>query len=173
MENMLYSAAHISYQYLVGLSKMIVLLWIMYGIAFSIIGIENAIFCAVMCGLLEIIPYISNITWTILIIVFATINGAHPIMIGGIMISYSFIQLIQTWFFEPLIMGPQVKINPLFTTIALVLVELLWGIPGLILAIPLTALLQIVCDHIPSLKPYGFLIGTIEPIILNPRVICL
>jgi predicted PurR-regulated permease PerM len=40
--------------------------------------------------------------------------------------------------------------------------ELLWGIPGIVLAIPLTAILKIVCDHIDSLKPYGFLIGDIE-----------
>lgn len=162
MENILQSAAHISYQYLTGLSKMIFLLWIMYGIAFSIIGIENAIFFAILCGLLEIIPYIGNITGTVLTLLFAAINGAAPIMLAGIIISYAIIQIIQTWFFEPLIIGPQVKINPLFTIIALVLGELLWGIPGLILAIPLTALLKIVCDHITSLKPYAFLIGTIE-----------
>jgi predicted PurR-regulated permease PerM len=61
-----------------------------------------------------------------------------------------------------LMLGPQVKINPLFTIIALVLGELLWGIPGIILAIPLTAMLKIICDHIEPLKPYGFLIGEIE-----------
>jgi predicted PurR-regulated permease PerM len=72
------------------------------------------------------------------------------------------VQFIQGWILEPLILGPQVKINSLFTIIALVLGELLWGIPGIILAIPLTAMLKIVCDHIESLKPYGFLIGEIE-----------
>ena len=44
----------------------------------------------------------------------------------------------------------------------LVLGELLWGIPGIILAIPLTAMLKIICDHIEPLKPYGFLMGEIE-----------
>ncbi|MEP6931212.1 MAG: AI-2E family transporter [Flavobacterium sp.] len=165
MKNILYSAAKISYQYLIGLSKMIGLLWIMYGIAFSIIGIENAVFFAVLCGLLEIIPYIGNITGTVLTVAFAAINGVHPLMLAGIVLSYGIIQLIQTWFFEPLIMGPQVKINPLFTIIALVTGELLWGIPGLVLAIPLTALLKIVCDHIPSLKSCGFLMGTIKPVV--------
>ncbi len=165
MKNILYSAAHISYQYLIGLSKMIGLLWIMYGIAFSIIGIENAIFFAILWGLLEIIPYIGNITGTVLTVIFAAINGTHPLILAGIVMSYGIIQLVQTWFFEPLIMGPQVKINPLFTIIALVLGELLWGIPGLVLAIPLTALLKIICDHIPTLKPYGFLIGTIKPVV--------
>jgi predicted PurR-regulated permease PerM len=40
--------------------------------------------------------------------------------------------------------------------------ELIWGIPGIILAIPVLAIFKILCDHIESLKPYGFLIGEIE-----------
>jgi predicted PurR-regulated permease PerM len=63
---------------------------------------------------------------------------------------------------EPLILGPQVKINPLFTIIVLILGQLVWGISGIILAIPLTAMFKIVCDHVESLKPYGFLIGELE-----------
>ena len=72
------------------------------------------------------------------------------------------IQFIQGWVLEPLILGPQVKINPLFTIIALVVGELVWGISGIFLAIPLTAMIKIVCDHIEPLKPYGFLIGEVE-----------
>ena len=162
MQQVIFSATHISQQYLLGLSKMIFLLWIMYGIGFSIIGVENAIFFAILCGLLEIIPYVGNITGTILTILFAAINGGNPTLIGGIIITYGIVQLIQGWILEPLILGPQVKINPLFTIIVLVLGQLLWGIPGVILAIPLTAMLKIICDHIEPLKPYGFLIGEIE-----------
>jgi len=44
----------------------------------------------------------------------------------------------------------------------MVLGELVWGVAGIFLAIPLIAMFKIVCDHIESLKPYGFLIGEIE-----------
>lgn len=162
MEQVIYNATRVSQQYLLGLSKMIVLLWIMYSIGFSIIGVENAIFFAILCGLLEIVPYVGNITGTILTVTVAAIHGANPSLLGGIIITYGIVQLIQGWVLEPLILGPQVKINPLFTIIVLVIGQLLWGIPGIILAIPLTAILKIICDHIDSLKPYGFLIGEIE-----------
>lgn len=36
------------------------------------------------------------------------------------------------------------------------------GIPGLFLAIPLTAMIKIICDHYEPLKPYGFLIGEVR-----------
>lgn len=161
MEQVIFSATHISQQYLFGMAKMIFLLWIMYSIGFSAIGVENAIFFAVLCGLLEIIPYLGNILGTGLTVLIAAVNGANAELLIGIIITYGIIQLIQTWIFEPLILGPQVKINPLFTIMALVVGELLWGIPGLILAIPLTAMLKIVFDHSKPMKPYGFLIGEI------------
>ncbi|HLC83420.1 MAG TPA: AI-2E family transporter, partial [Bacteroidia bacterium] len=75
---------------------------------------------------------------------------------------YGMVQFIQGWVLEPLIVGSEVKINPLFTIIALVIGGLIWGIPGIFLAIPLIAMLKIVFDHIEPLKPYGFLIGEIQ-----------
>ncbi len=164
MEQVIGNAAKISQQYLVGLTKMIVCLWIMYGIGFSILGVKNAIFFAILCGLLEIVPYIGNITGTCLTVFVTAVQGASLPKLGGIIGIYGLVQLIQGWVLEPLIVGPQVKINPFTTIIALVIGEFVWGIPGIFLAIPLTAMFKIVCDHIESLKPYGFLIGEIEDI---------
>lgn len=162
MTQVLDSAALVSQQYLLGLTKMILCLWVMYGIGFTLLGVKNAIFFAILCGLLEIVPFIGNLTGTTLTVLVATVEGASLSILGGIIITYGIIQFIQGWILEPLIVGKQVKINSLFTIVALVIGELVWGIPGIFLAIPLTASFKIVCDHVDSLKPYGFLIGEIE-----------
>lgn len=162
MSQILSKATNVSQQYLLGMSKMIVCLWLMYGVGFSILGVKNAIFFAVLCGLLEIVPFIGNITGTSLTVLVTGLHGASLSLLGGIVLIYAIVQFIQGWVLEPLILGPQVKINPLFTIIALVVGELLWGISGIVLAIPITAMLKIVCDYIEPLKPYGFLIGEIE-----------
>lgn len=151
----------ISQQYLVGLSKIIVCLWILYGIGFSALGVKNALLFAMICGILEIIPFVGNITGTTLTVLIAGLNGASLSFLGGIIIIYGVIQFVQGWFLEPLILGPQVKINPLFTIVALIIGNLLWGIAGVVLAIPLAAIGKIICDHVVSLKPYGFLIGEV------------
>lgn len=161
-EQIVLSAMRVSQQYLVGLSKMIVCLWIMYGIGFSLLGVRNALFFAVLCGLLEIVPFIGNITGTTLTLLVAAVDGASVSILTGIVITYGAVQFIQGWLLEPIVLGPQVKINPLFTIIALVVGELIWGIPGIVLAIPLMAVVKIVCDHIEPLKPYGFLIGEVK-----------
>lgn len=162
MEQVIYRIAHVSQQYLFGLSKMIFCLWVLYGIGFSVIGVKNALFFAILCGLLEIVPFIGNITGTTITIFVSFVQGANFPMLAGIAGIYAIIQFIQGWVLEPLILGPQVKINPLFTVIALVVGGLVWELPGIFLAIPLTAMFKIVCDHIEPLKPYGFLIGEVQ-----------
>lgn len=162
MEKVIYRVAHVSQQYLQGLSKMIVCLWLMYGIGFSIIGVKHALFFAFLCGLLEIIPFIGNITGTIITLLVAAVQGATLPMLAGITVTYGIVQFIQGWVLEPLIVGSHVKINPLFTIIALVIGGLIWGLPGIFLAIPIMAMFKIVCDHVDPLKPYGFLIGEIQ-----------
>jgi len=156
------SVAKVSQQYLLGLSKMIVCLWVMYGIGFSALGIKNALFFAFLCGLLEIVPFIGNITGTTITLLVAALHGSSPAILAAIIGVYGTVQFIQGWVLEPLIVGSQVKINPLSTIIALIMGEMIWGIPGIFLAIPLVAMLKIVCDNIESLKPYGFLVGETE-----------
>ena len=80
-------------------------------------------------------------------------------MVIAIVIAYAVVQFLQSYILEPLVVGTEVNLNPLFTIIGLVVGELIWGIPGLVLAIPLMGILKIVCDHIDGLEPYGYLMG--------------
>lgn len=149
----------VSLQYLSGMGLMILSLWIMYSIGFTLLGLKNSIFFAMLCAFFEIVPYIGNLTGNLLAVLMAYTQGGGMPMIIGILITYSLVQFLQTYILEPLVVGSNVNINPLFTIMGLVAGELLWGIAGLILAIPLLAIFKIICDHIPSLKPYGYLIG--------------
>lgn len=162
-EDVVHQIGKVAQKYLSGLGAMIAILWVMYGIGFSIVGVEGAIFFAVLCGLLEIIPFVGNLTGTSLTVLATVGQGGDTKMIIGVLITYFLVQFIQTYILEPLIVGEQVNINPLFTIMALVLGEIVWGIAGMILAIPLLGMIKIICDAYPSLQPYGFLIGPENP----------
>lgn len=158
--DIMHKSSTVAQQYLEGLSKMIVMLWIMYGIGFSALGVENALFFAVLCGLLEIVPFVGNLLGTSFTVLAVAAQGGGTDLILGVIAVYMVVQFVQTYVLEPLVVGSQVRINPLFTIIALVAGELLWGIAGMVLAIPLMGVLRIVFDHIPPLKPYAYLIGS-------------
>jgi predicted PurR-regulated permease PerM len=146
-------------KYLTGLALMILCLWIMYGIGFSIVGVKNAIFFAILCGLLEIVPFVGNLVGTLLTILVSMAQGGDMNLLLGIMITYAIIQFVQTYLLEPLVVGREVDINPIATIAGLVAGELLWGIPGMVLAIPILGISKIVFDNIENLKPFGYLIG--------------
>ncbi len=161
-DRILHESAKVARSYISGLAKMIVLLWVMYGIGFSIVGVKNALFFAILCGLLEVVPFIGNIAGTTLTLIMALSQGGDSSMLIGIVVTYAVVQFLQTYVLEPLVVGAQVKLNPLFTIIAIVLGELIWGIPGMILAVPLMGMAKVVFDNLQELKPYGFLIGEPE-----------
>src|SRR5690606_36645250 len=105
----------VSEQYVSGLFMMIVGLWIMYGIGFTIVGVKNALFFAVLCGLLEIVPFVGNLTGTVLTVSMSLVQGGGMNLVVGILITYALVQFIQTYLLEPLIVGAEVSINRLFT----------------------------------------------------------
>jgi predicted PurR-regulated permease PerM len=146
-------------QYLTGMSFVIGCLWIMYSIGFSLIGVKNAIFFAILCGVLEIIPFVGNLTGSALTSLMALTQGGGTTMVLEVLLTYAFIQFIQFYIISPLVMQSQLSIHPLFTILILIAGELIWGIPGMVLAIPLLGIAKIIFDNIEKLQPLGALIG--------------
>jgi predicted PurR-regulated permease PerM len=153
------NATTVSRKYITGLMLMIASLWVMYSIGFAIVGVKSFILFAVVCGLLEIVPFIGNITGNLLTIVVVLAQGGGFNMVIGVLVTYSIVQFVQSYLLQPLVVGREVNVNPVFTIVGLVAGEFLWGIPGMILAVPVLGIIKIICDHVEPLKPYGFLIG--------------
>ncbi|RYZ49847.1 MAG: AI-2E family transporter [Sphingobacteriales bacterium] len=159
VKDMVGKSQKVAGKYISGLALMIVCLWVLYGIGFSIVGVKHALFFAILCGILEIVPFIGNLVGTALTALMAMAQGGSPEMLIGVLVTYAVVQTFQSYVLEPLIVGSNVNINPLFTIMAIVLGEIVWGVAGMVLAIPLLAITKIVCDHMVPLHPYGYLFG--------------
>ncbi|MCC6281289.1 MAG: AI-2E family transporter [Saprospiraceae bacterium] len=127
------------------------------------VGVKNAVFFAILCGILEIVPYVGNLTGTVITLLMVVAQGGDASIMLGVLITYGLVQFFQNNVLTPLIVGSEVNINPVFTIMALLAGELVWGIPGMILGIPLLGMLKIIFDHVEPLKPYGFLLGSPGP----------
>ena len=158
-KEIMHEVRQVAQKYLTGLSIMIVCLWILYSIGFTIAGVDNAIFFAILCGLLEIVPFVGNLIGVSFTLLMSLAQGGETSMIIAILITYAVVQFFQTYLLEPMVVGKNISINPVFTIVGLVGGELLWGLPGMILALPILGIIKIICDRIEPLKPYGFLIG--------------
>jgi predicted PurR-regulated permease PerM len=77
----------------------------------------------------------------------------------GVAIFFTVVQIIESNIVTPKVLGDKVNLSPLAVLIASMYWGWLWGGIGVILAVPITAALKVVCDHIDSLKPIGILLG--------------
>ena len=85
-----------------------------------------------------------------------------PIYVLYVALIYPTIQFIDNNFIVPYVIGSKVKLNALFSILAVIAGAALWGVAGMFLSIPLLAIVKLICDKIEPLKPYGFLLGDIE-----------
>jgi predicted PurR-regulated permease PerM len=149
----------VSRKYLKGILIDVLILSVLGSIGYLLLGIKHAILFAVLAALLNIIPYVGVAIGSILPVMMALITKDDAgIALGALGVAL-LVQFIDNNFISPIVVGSSVSLNPLTAIIALIIGAIVWGIAGMILAIPLTGMIKVICDQIQSLKPYGFLLG--------------
>lgn len=154
--------AKVSQQYLLGRIISMSILFVLYYIALVAIGVENALLLAGAAAIVNIIPYVGPILAAVFPVIMAlvTFDTFEPAI--WVVIIFSIIQGIDNYFVTPFFMGGEVRLSALATILIIICGGFVWGIPGMILFVPLLSMAKIVFDHVDSLKPYGKLIGTPE-----------
>lgn len=145
--------------YLSGLSIVMLIVALLNSLGLLLLGIENAFFYGFLGALLLLIPYIGIIVGSLIPALIALITKDSVWYSVGVIGVFTFIQIIEGNFITPKITGSKISMNAFICILALVIFALLWGIAGMVLALPVTATIKIIFDQIPSLKPYGFLMG--------------
>lgn len=150
-------------RYLIGLIIEFALVATMNSLALLILGIDYAILLGIIGALLNLIPYIGGLVGVALPMMVAIATKSSAWYAFYILVIYYIIQLIDNNYIVPKIVASKVKINGLFSIIAVIAGNALWGIPGMFLSIPLLAIIKLVFDHIEPLKPWGALLGDTMP----------
>ena len=150
-------------RYLIGLSIEVVIIAILFSSGLLILGIDYAIILGIIGALLNLIPYIGAIIGAIFPMMIAVITKPSPWYALLVMALYIFVQFVDNNYIIPKVVASKVKINALVSIIAVIAFGTLWGIPGMFLAIPLTAIIKLIFDHFEPLEPWGFLLGDTMP----------
>jgi predicted PurR-regulated permease PerM len=127
-------------------------------IAFGILNLPFFYFVGFISGFLSLVPYLGVVLAMAppIFVSMGRINSGDAVVIVTIVLGLHLIALNVLY---PKFLGNRLQLNPLAVTMALLLWGWLWGAMGLVLAIPITAAMKIVFDHIESLKPYGAWMG--------------
>ncbi|MGH1386848.1 AI-2E family transporter [Kordia sp.] len=152
-------------RYFVGLVFQILILFVIYTIALLIFGIDNAIVIAFLCALLNLIPYVGPMFSGVLMMLLCMISKLETDASGelinnfsdvilpntiGVMIFFIIAQLIDNFLSQPLIFSSSVKSHPLEIFLVIIIWGILFGILGMVVAVPSYTVLKVILKEFLS-----------------------
>jgi predicted PurR-regulated permease PerM len=145
--------------WLVGLIVVMAIVGTLNTIGLLVLGVQYAALFGFLAAFLLLVPYIGIAIGAMLPAVMALITKDSYWYAVGVIAIFWVVQILEGNLITPYIVGSKISINPVVAILALILFGNLWGISGLILALPITAMCKIIFDTIPATQPYGFLLG--------------
>lgn len=140
-------------RYLMTITAINVGLGIAVGTTVYFLGLRNPIMWGVMVAVLNFVPYLGALTGIICMTLGAVLSYDS---LGYALVfpaSYLLIAVLEGNFITPWVLGRSLTLNPVIILIALAFWGWMWGISGMILAVPILATFKIFCDHIEPMAP--------------------
>lgn len=139
--------------YLIGMSVVTLVVIACSSIFFLSLGFDYPVLAGVASGLFNMVPYIGAVLAWIPGFFLAILKWKAVSHFGIIALVLTGIHVLAQNLIAPQLVGRQVQLNAVAITISLLFWGWVWGGMGLILGIPITAAMRVICDHIESLKP--------------------
>lgn len=146
------------FQYLKGLILVVLIIGALTSVGLFILGIKHALFFGVVAAILAPIPYIGVIVSALIPTILALLTKDSGWYAVGVIAIFGFIQFIEGNFITPRIMGNNTNVNPLLILLSIVIFGSITGLLGIILTVPLLAVIKVIIDYYPRLKPWTYLL---------------
>jgi len=147
-------------RYIITVSLINILLGAVTGGVLWWLGVEDALLWGVLAGLLNYAPYVGPVVAVLILCVagFAQYGAALMALMPAAV--YFVVNLLEAEFFTPTVLGAQMQLNPLVLVVWLFCWGWLWGIAGVLLAVPLLVSIKIGAQRLGVLKKWTRLIET-------------
>ncbi|MDP2960176.1 MAG: AI-2E family transporter [candidate division Zixibacteria bacterium] len=132
---------------------------LIYSIGFILLGLNYAYILGPLAGFLNLVPYLGPFFGLIFPVMVAVVQFQSFLPVLWVFIFYEIIQILESNLVTPKLLENKTDLNPLAILISSMFWAWLWGAIGIILAVPITAAIKVVCDHVESLKPIGIILG--------------
>lgn len=159
-QQLLRSIQRLIQQYLYGLLIVMFLLGILNSLGLWIIGISYPVFWGFLAAFLAIIPFIGTFLGGLMTVVYALATTATIWQPAAVIGLFTVVQFLEGNIITPKIVGESVKVNPLAIILSLVIGGSLWGVAGLILAVPIIATLKRIMEQVDFMKPFSLLLSS-------------
>lgn len=151
--------------YLLGMLMVTIIVSVISGIVFYFLGIKYFLLFAVFIAVMNLIPYVGVLLSSFLLVFYVLLTTESLFYPLTTLFMLWLIQLVENNLITPVVVGARVRVNAFAVIMAILLGGFIWGVSGMILFIPMVGLLKITFERIPSLAPYGYLLGDNYPVI--------
>ncbi len=145
-------------RYLIGQGLVVLLLGLLIGSGLWLIGVPYPFFWGFLAGFLEIIPYVGTSIGGILPFFYMLMVSDNLWQPFGVVGLYIVVQQIEGNIISPNVMGSSIKINPFFIILGLFTGGVIWGVSGMILALPLLAISKEIFRSFELTEPLSYLL---------------
>lgn len=156
---MLKGIQQVGQKYLSGMSILIVILGFANSIGLWIIGIDSPFLFGFLAASLSIIPYIGTTLGATIPVLYAFMSNDQLWVPLAVAILFWVIQLIESNFLSPKVVGNSVNVNAFAAILSLIIGATVWGVAGMVLFLPFAAMLKVICEEYKPLQPIALLIG--------------
>jgi predicted PurR-regulated permease PerM len=147
--------------YLIWRTVINIALAIVVGLVYHAMGLHQAWTWAMLVAILNYIPYLGPIIAGIPPILDAFVH-VGPWTAVGVVLFFTAVVTVEGYLIVPVVMGRNMDLNATTVMLACLFWDLVWGTPGLFLAMPLMAAIKAICDHVPGWKPWANLMSASE-----------
>ncbi len=139
--------------YLLTIAGINLALGALVGASLYLLGLENALFWGMVVAVLNFIPYVGAVVGIALTTVAALLQFPEAERALLVPLVYFVFHILEGSFITPSLLGRRFTINPIIMFFSVVIWTWLWGIPGALMAVPMTVVMNVIFSHIPSLNP--------------------
>jgi predicted PurR-regulated permease PerM len=149
--------------YILGLAFVMMIMAAATTIALMLLGVNYYYILGPIAGLAIALPYVGVIFSTVPAVAVAYFqeDGKKALIV---LIIYVVLQFLEGNVLTPFIVGGRVRLFPLTVVVAFIFWGILWGLPGAILAVPLTSTIKVVCENVQGLEGFARLLGDPDPV---------
>ncbi|WP_114779280.1 AI-2E family transporter [Botryobacter ruber] len=147
-------------RYMSGVVIVILILCFINTAGLAIIGVEYAVLLGILSALMNFIPYFGTLIGGAIPLLYTFVVQGDPQKALAVVGLFILVQFTENNILTPNITGSRVNINPLFTILSIIVGGMIWGLPGMFVAVPFLGMFKIYCDHNEHLSSYAFLLGT-------------
>jgi len=162
VKRIMHDSSAVVRQYLNGRLILMVILVLLYSLGMWLSGAENFVFISLIAAFLSLIPFIGNMAGYVLAMFIGLLSGGAFYTLAGITATFFIVQFLDSYIFQPIILGNKVDVHPFFIILAVIIGNAIWGIVGMVLSIPIIAIITIVLKETQGAKAFAYLLSNGE-----------